>query len=130
MAFRRLLAFIFVLAFLSSMLPILATTTTAGEGGTATTVPGGATATTVAGGATATTVAGGATATTGAGATTTAELIVPAVTVEVTQPVEAQPDWTYRYFIPTLLVLAVLVVVMTVVQYFVRVVRNRYRVVR
>lgn len=112
MAFRSLLAFLAVLAFLGSTLPILATTTTAGEGGTATTV------------------AGGATATTGSGATTTAEPIVPAVTVEVTQPVEAQPDWTYRFFIPTLLVLAALVVVMTVVQYFVRVVRNRYRVVR
>lgn len=112
MAFRRWLAFLAILAFLGSTVPVLATATTAGEG------------------AAATTAAGGGTATTAAGATTTAEPVVPAVTVEVTQPVEAQPDWTYRYFIPTLLVLAALVVVMTVVQYFVRVVRNRYRVVR
>lgn len=52
---------------------------------------------------------------------------VPATTVPVT-PVQA--DWTYRYFIPTLLVLAALVVVVTVVQYFLMVVRKRYRVVR
>ncbi|MGQ0848658.1 MAG: hypothetical protein ACT4OP_06010 [Actinomycetota bacterium] len=78
-----------------------------------------------------TSTTGGETPTTAAGETaTTAEPIVPAVTVEVTTPAESQPDWTYRFFIPTLLVLAALVVVATVVQYFTRVVRNRYRVVR
>jgi hypothetical protein len=81
------------------------------------------------------------TTTTGAGAgagseetattvTTGASAIEPAVTVEVAEPDEAPPDWTYRFFIPTLLLLATLVVVGTVVQYFTRVVRNRYRVVR
>lgn len=79
----------------------------------------------------------GATTTTGAGTATTAaesepaaEPIVPAVSVEVTEPPETQPDWTYRFFIPTLLVLAALVVIATVVQYFTRVVRKRYRVIR
>ncbi|MEX1279931.1 MAG: hypothetical protein AB1Z57_09905 [Acidimicrobiia bacterium] len=44
------------------------------------------------------------------------------------QPVaeEQTPAWTYRFLIPTLMVLTVLVVVGTVVQYFVRVVRARY----
>lgn len=113
MGSRRSFALLTGLIMLAAMVPVMATTTTSAEG------------------ATATTAAGGATATSGAEATTTtAEPIVPAVSVEVTQPLEAQPDWTYRYFIPTLLVLAALVVVVTVVQYFVRVVRNRYRVVR
>lgn len=112
---RRFLAFVALGFLVGATLPVLAaTTTSAGEGATATTAAGGATATTVSEGETG----------------TTAELIVPAMTVEVTQPDETQPDWTYRYFVPTLLVLAALVVVMTVVQYFTRVVRNRYRTVR
>lgn len=86
-------------------------------------------ATTTTGASSATTVAEGA-ATTGGETATTLEAIVPAVSVEVTEPPETQPDWTYRFFIPTLLVLAALVVIVTVVQYFTRVVRNRYRVIR
>lgn len=44
------------------------------------------------------------------------------------QPVEEEivPAWTYRFLIPTLIALTVLVVVGTVVQYFIRVVRARY----
>lgn len=53
----------------------------------------------------------------------------PAVTVPDTAADEETADWTYRYLIPTLLALAVLVVIATTVQYFVRVVRNRYKVV-
>ncbi|HEY3428243.1 MAG TPA: hypothetical protein VGK83_06195 [Acidimicrobiia bacterium] len=116
MGSRRFLATLFaVFLVLAFSLSVGATTTT-----------GGATATT--GGATATT--GGATATTGGATATTGEPIVPAVSVEVTEAPEAQPDWTYRFFIPTLLVLAALVVIGTVIQYFTRVVRNRYRVIR
>ena len=63
-------------------------------------------------------------------ATTPAVTIEPAVPVDTTPVPETNPDWTYRFFIPTLLVLAVLVVILTVVQYFTRVVRNRYRIVR
>lgn len=62
--------------------------------------------------------------------TTTAVAIVPAVSTEVTEPPETQPDWTYRFFIPTLLVIAAVVVIFTVVRYFTNVVRKRYRVVR
>jgi|FLYL01.1.fsa_nt_gi hypothetical protein len=39
------------------------------------------------------------------------------------------PDWTYRYLIPTLLALAIVVVVVTTIQYFLRVVRKRYKVI-
>ena len=77
------------------------------------------------------------TGTTEAGTDTgTTEATAPAVTIEPAVPVdttpvpETNPDWTYRFFIPTLLVLAALVVIVTVIQYFTRVVRNRYRIVR
>ncbi|MGH8873651.1 MAG: hypothetical protein ACRDVM_00115 [Acidimicrobiia bacterium] len=56
--------------------------------------------------------------------------IQPAVPAEEPPPQQEEPAWTYRYLIPTGLALAVLAVFVTVVQYFVRVVRNRYRVVK
>ena len=69
------------------------------------------------------------TTTTGAGTTTTGVAVVPAVPVTPVADATSLADWTYRYLVPTGLVLAALVVVVTVVQYFRRVVRNRYRVV-
>ncbi len=54
------------------------------------------------------------------------EPAVPVTTPEATQPL---PDWTYRYMVPTALVIALLVVVLTTIQYFTRVVRKRYRIV-
>lgn len=53
----------------------------------------------------------------------------PAVTVSEGSPPESTPPWTTRYLIPTTLVLAAVAVFVTVIQYFVRVVRNRYKVV-
>ncbi|HUP15675.1 MAG TPA: hypothetical protein VM848_06470 [Acidimicrobiia bacterium] len=79
-------------------------------------------------GATTTSEAGTETGTTEA--TAPAVIIEPAVPVDTTPAPETNPDWTYRFFIPTLLVLAALVVIVTVIQYFTRVVRNRYRIVR
>ncbi len=79
-------------------------------------------------GATTTSEAGTETGTTES--TTPAAIIEPAVPVDTTPVPETNPDWTYRFFIPTLLVLAALVVIVTVIQYFTRVVRNRYRIVR
>jgi len=88
-------------------------------------------------GASTTTEAATETGTTGAGAeTATTEATAPAVILEPAIPVDTtpapvtNPDWTYRFFIPTLLALTVLVVIVTVIQYFTRVVRNRYRIVR
>jgi FtsP/CotA-like multicopper oxidase with cupredoxin domain len=78
--------------------------------------------------ATATTEAGTEPATTET--TAPAVIIEPAVPVDTTPAAATNPDWTYRFFIPTLLVLAGLVVIVTVIQYFTRVVRNRYRIVR
>jgi hypothetical protein len=68
--------------------------------------------------------------------TTTTPPAQPAVTVQpavVAEPApvkEILPDWTYRYLVPAGLVLAALLILVTVVQYFVQVVRKRYRVVR
>jgi hypothetical protein len=55
--------------------------------------------------------------------------VQPAVPVTAAPDDEAQLDWTYRYMIPTVLVLGVLVIVITAGQYFVSVVRKRYRIV-
>jgi hypothetical protein len=56
--------------------------------------------------------------------------IEPAVPVTTPSQTEVLPDWTYRYMIPTGIVLAVLVIMVTAVQYFTRVVRRRYRIVK
>lgn len=53
----------------------------------------------------------------------------PAVPVEPPEEPATVLDWTYRYLIPTALVIAVLVVIMTSIRYFTNVVRRRYRVV-
>ncbi|MDP9143480.1 MAG: hypothetical protein M3N43_02085 [Actinomycetota bacterium] len=56
--------------------------------------------------------------------------IEPAVPVTTPAATEAPLDWTYRYMIPTAIVLGVLVVVVTTIQYFTSVVRKRYRIVK
>lgn len=56
--------------------------------------------------------------------------IAPAVPVTTVAETESLADWTYRYMIPTGIVLAVLVIVITSIQYFTRVVRRRYRIVK
>jgi hypothetical protein len=56
--------------------------------------------------------------------------IEPAVPVTTPSQTEDLPDWTYRYMIPSGIVLAVLVIMVTAVQYFTRVVRRRYRIVK
>lgn len=56
--------------------------------------------------------------------------IEPAVPVTTPPAVESTPDWTYRYLIPTGVVLAALIVLVTTVRYFTSVVRKRYRIIR
>ena len=53
----------------------------------------------------------------------------PAVPILVEAEPEVVPDWTYRYLVPAGLLLAVVVVLMTSIQYFTNVVRKRYRIV-
>lgn len=55
--------------------------------------------------------------------------LTPAVELGGDEPTEAQADWTYRYIVPTVLVLAGVVIVLTAVKYFTDVVRRRYRIV-
>lgn len=55
--------------------------------------------------------------------------LTPAVPISEDQTAAPQPDWTYRYLIPTGLVLAAVVIVMTAIKYFTDVVRKRYRIV-
>jgi hypothetical protein len=65
----------------------------------------------------------------GEGTTLVTTHVEPAVPVQ--PPVESPttPDWTYRYMIPTALLIAVVVVLMTSIRYFTNVVRKRYRIV-
>jgi hypothetical protein len=52
----------------------------------------------------------------------------PALEVEISPEQEADvPAWTYRFLIPTLIALTVVVVAITVIQYFNQVVKARYR---
>lgn len=61
--------------------------------------------------------------------TTSEEMIQPAVVVPPAADDEVEVQWTYKFLIPTGLLLAALVVFVTVVQYFVRVARSRYSLV-
>lgn len=64
------------------------------------------------------------------GTTTTIQSgLEPAVPIVVEEVEPSQADWTYRYLIPTGLVLAGIIVVVTAIKYFTDVVRKRYRVV-
>lgn len=56
--------------------------------------------------------------------------IVPAVEIVPEDPASEEPPWTFRYLIPTSLVIGALVVVGSIVAYFLKVVRTRYRVVQ
>jgi len=54
----------------------------------------------------------------------------PAVEVLREAPAEVEQAWTFRYLIPTSLVIALLVVVGSIVAYFLKVVRTRYRLIQ
>lgn len=54
----------------------------------------------------------------------------PAVEIVREAPAEVEQAWTFRYLIPTSLVLALLVVVGSIVAYFLKVVRTRYRLIQ
>ena len=53
----------------------------------------------------------------------------PAVPMNDEEPAPPIPDWTYRYLIPTTVVLGLVVILITSIQYFTSVVRKRYRIV-
>jgi hypothetical protein len=53
----------------------------------------------------------------------------PAVPVPEPAPVDDTPEWSYRFLVPATMVLGTLAVVGSIFMYFVRVTKNRYRVV-
>jgi hypothetical protein len=53
----------------------------------------------------------------------------PAVVVEPPSATEVEPAWTTKFLVPTGLLIAAIAMLATVVMYFVRVVRTRYKVV-
>ncbi|HEX6302055.1 MAG TPA: hypothetical protein VF148_16500 [Acidimicrobiia bacterium] len=53
----------------------------------------------------------------------------PAVPMESEEAAPAEVDWTYRYMIPTGLVIAAVIILLTAIKYFTDVVRKRYRIV-
>lgn len=67
------------------------------------------------------------------GSTTTSSApaanLTPAVPIEPPVDTPAVLDWTYRFLIPTGLVLAAVVILITAIRYFTNVVRKRYRIV-
>ncbi len=69
----------------------------------------------------------------GVGAAASASDVVaqtePYIEVEVAESEAVEPQWTYRYLIPTTIALTILLIGGTVVMYFVKVVRSRYTVV-
>ena len=59
-----------------------------------------------------------------------AEVPEPAVPVPDDAPAEADPEWSYRFLVPATLLLGTVAVVGAIIMYFVRVTKNRYRVIR
>jgi len=53
----------------------------------------------------------------------------PAIPIPQEAEAEVIADWTYRYLVPTGLVIALVVILATSIQYFTNVVRKRYRIV-
>ena len=59
-----------------------------------------------------------------------ADIPEPAVEIVPAAPAEELQAWTFRYLIPTSLVIGLLVVVGSIVAYFLKVVRTRYRLIQ
>jgi hypothetical protein len=71
----------------------------------------------------------GTTTTVGSGTETSVSVPAPAVSVPDAAPTEPAPEWTFRFLLPLTLVLGGIVVVGTIIAYFAKVTRQRYRVV-
>ena len=63
-------------------------------------------------------------------ATPAVDAPVPAIPVPDDPPAEAEPEWSYRFLVPATLLLGTAAVVGAIIMYFVRVTKNRYRVIR
>ena len=54
---------------------------------------------------------------------------VPAIVIEEEVEIQEDPAWTYRFLIPISVVIATLVIVGNVIQYFRQVTKKRYKVI-
>ena len=54
----------------------------------------------------------------------------PAVPVPDDSPAQPDPEWSYRFLVPATLLLGTVAVVGAIIMYFVRVTKNRYRVIK
>lgn len=54
----------------------------------------------------------------------------PAIPVPDEPPADPEPEWSYRFLVPATLLLGTAAVVGAIIMYFVRVTRNRYRVIK
>ncbi len=59
-----------------------------------------------------------------------AEVPEPAVPAPAEPPAQPDPEWSYRFLVPATMVLGAGAVVGAIIMYFVRVTKNRYRVIR
>ncbi len=67
----------------------------------------------------------------GAAAETTVPSVPePAIPVPDDAPSQPDPEWSYRFLVPATVVLGTAAVVGAIIMYFVRVTRNRYRVIK
>lgn len=58
------------------------------------------------------------------------EVPEPAIPVPDEDPAEPEPEWSYRFLVPATMLLGTVAVVGAIIMYFVRVTKNRYRVIR
>ena len=58
------------------------------------------------------------------------EVPEPAIPVPDEPPADPEPEWSYRFLVPATLLLGTAAVVGAIIMYFVRVTRNRYRVIK
>ena len=59
-----------------------------------------------------------------------AEVPEPAIPVPDEDTAEPEPEWSYRFLVPATMLLGTVAVVGAIIMYFVRVTKNRYRVIR
>ena len=55
---------------------------------------------------------------------------IPAIVIEEEVDVPEDPQWTYKFLIPTSVAIATLVIIGNIVQYFRQVTKKRYKVIK
>ena len=58
------------------------------------------------------------------------QIPIPAIVIEEEIEVPEDPQWTYKFLIPTSVAIATLVIIGNIVQYFRQVTKKRYKVIK